>query len=88
MPKHIVERLERIDYLIRTKSTGTPKQLAAKLTLSERCVRNYISVMKELGAPITYSRKRGCYCYEEPGRFNFYFSKSDWFPEEVQSNSG
>lgn len=77
MPKQIVDRLERIDYLIRTKATGTPKQLAAKLKLSERCVRNYINILRELGAPITYCRKRGCYYYQEAGRFYFTFSKSE-----------
>lgn len=76
MPKHIVKRLERLDYLICTKATGTPGQLASKLNLSERCVRRYICILKELGAPVIYCRKRKSYYYEEAGRFYFTFCKT------------
>ncbi len=69
MSKNILLRLKRLDYFIHIKATGTPKQLAAKLNIGERCVRGYISILKEFGAPITYCRKRNTYYYQEEGRF-------------------
>lgn len=69
MGKNILLRLIRLDYFIHIKATGTPKQLAAKLNIGERSVRGYISVLKELGAPIIYCRKRNTYYYQEEGRF-------------------
>ena len=73
MATQIISRLKRLDALIAAKRTGTPKQLAEKLGLSERTVRNYITTLKELGAPIHYDRKRQSYCYIEDGRFRFTF---------------
>ncbi|WP_315821834.1 helix-turn-helix domain-containing protein [Paraflavitalea speifideaquila] len=65
--------MKRLDALIAAKRTGTPKQLAEKLGLSERTVRNYITTLKELGAPIHYDRKRQSYYYIEDGHFRFTF---------------
>lgn len=57
--------LIRIDELIRTKLTGTPKQLAQKLEISERSVHYYIAFMKnEMKAPIVYDSKNETYLYE------------------------
>lgn len=55
----------RLHDLIRTKKTGTPKQLAHKLDISERNVNYYIAFMRnELKAPIIYDRKLETYLYE------------------------
>jgi predicted DNA-binding transcriptional regulator YafY len=72
----MIERLNSLDYYIRTKSTGTPKQLADKLNLCERQAREYISLIRQLGAPVKYDRSRNTYYYEFEGEFNFKFSKS------------
>ena len=57
--------LIRIDELIRTKLTGTPKQLAQKLEIYERSVHYYIAFMKkEMKAPIVYDSKNETYLYE------------------------
>lgn len=37
----------RIHELITTRQTGTPKELAVKLELSERTVYNYIAYMRD-----------------------------------------
>lgn len=76
MSKNIINRLERLDYLIRIKATGTPTELARKLNLSERCAYNYIDLLRQMGAPINYDRKRSSYYYEEHGRFHFNFLRS------------
>jgi predicted DNA-binding transcriptional regulator YafY len=73
MPKEIIIRLERIDQLIRLKATGTPRAFASKLELSERCIYNYINLMKDLGAPIRFCRYRNTYYYDGKGGFKFTF---------------
>lgn len=69
MQKHIFQRLDRIDQLIRLKGTGTPAQLAEKIGLSERTMYAYIRLMKDFGAPVVYSRERQSYYYIREGRF-------------------
>ena len=48
-------RLQKIDKLIRLKSTGSPNELAEKLNIPKRQVFNYIKDLKELGAPIEFN---------------------------------
>ncbi len=63
-----IERLRYLDSLIQTKATGTVKQLAKKLDISEISVLQYIKAMKEMGCPIKYCRRRNCYYYTEEGK--------------------
>jgi hypothetical protein len=60
-----LERIERIDALIRRQNTGTPKNLADKLEISERQVYNCIEELRNLGLPIEYCRNRQTYYYGE-----------------------
>ncbi|TXJ22273.1 MAG: HTH domain-containing protein [Chitinophagaceae bacterium] len=69
MPQKIVERLERIDYLIKTKSTGSPAEFAVKLGISRSRLYEYLNLLKNKGAPIVFSRKRKCFYYETEGSF-------------------
>jgi len=55
------------------KATGTPKELAEKIDVSERLLYDYLNEMKELGAPIYYDKERCCYCYSEEVKFEFGF---------------
>jgi len=73
MQKEIFHRLTRIDQLIRIKGTGTPAQLADKIGISERSTYEYIRLMKDFGAPVSYSRGRKSYYYQEEGRFTISF---------------
>ena len=68
-----LERIERIDQMVRRKATGSPKTLAQKLDVSERSVHRLIDLMKNMGAPIFYSLSRQSYCYEESVEFKFGF---------------
>lgn len=62
----------RIHELITARQTGTPKELAEKLELSERTVYNYIAYMREeLKAPIVYNTALANYCYEEECQLSF-----------------
>lgn len=67
MPKKIIERFNNINRLIKTKSTGTPDQLAKRIHVSKRTIFEFIKVMKEFGAPIKYDRYRRTYFYEDGG---------------------
>lgn len=52
--------------------TGSPKELASKLLISERSVYNYIAFMKfELQAPIQYNYHKMTYVYHKPWEFKF-----------------
>ena len=62
----------RIDKLIVKEMTGSPKQLASKLCITERSVYNYIAFMKnEMNAPIKYSYQRISYIYNDDWDFKF-----------------
>ena len=73
MQKEIFQRLNRIDHLIRIKGTGTPSELADKIGMSERSTYEYIRLMKEFGAPVSYSRQRKSYYYQQDGTFTIRF---------------
>ena len=64
--------IKRLHDFVMTERTGTPKELALKLGLSERSVYNYISFMKnEMNAPITYDNQKGNYFYTRVCELNF-----------------
>ena len=71
--KSLLHRLIRLDYLIHLKSTGTPSHCAQKIGVSERSLYDYLKLLKEMGAPIKFSRNRGTYYYGEDGRFKISF---------------
>jgi predicted DNA-binding transcriptional regulator YafY len=77
MQKDILQRLTRIDYLIRIKGTGTPMRLASKLGLSVRSVYEYLNLMREFGAPIKFDSYRETYYYETEGSFLVSFLEGD-----------
>lgn len=72
-----IDRIKRIDGLIRRKATGTPTTFADKMGISKRRIYEYIVELKELGAPIEYNRNRGSYEYAEDGFFDISFHKRD-----------
>lgn len=64
--------IKRLHTLLLSERTGTPKELASKLGLSERSVYNYISFMKsEMNAPIIYDNQKGNYFYVRACELNF-----------------
>ncbi len=66
-------RIEQLDQLIRLKSTGTPKQLAKKLGISESAwFKLREELITEFGFPIAYSRRAKTYYYKDP---DFKFSE-------------
>jgi hypothetical protein len=58
------ERLKRIDDLIRRRATGTPKELADKIGVSERWIYECLKEIKLLGGALKYCDKSKTYFYE------------------------
>jgi predicted DNA-binding transcriptional regulator YafY len=71
--KSLLHRLIRLDYLIHLKATGKPADCAHRIGISERSLYDYLKLLKEMGAPIKFSRNRGTYYYNEEGRFRISF---------------
>ena len=71
--KSLLQRLIRLDHLIRFKSTGTPADCAHKIGISERSLYDYLKILKDLGAPVRFSRGRQTYYYTEGGHFYISF---------------
>lgn len=66
-----IRKIVRLHKLIKNQRTGSPKELAEKIGVSERSVYNYIGYMKiELNAPISYEEEKRSYCYEYDCDFN------------------
>ena len=71
-----LNRIRRLDDLIRRKSTGSPKELANKLDISERWLYVLLDELKnELGCPIQYDRRRRSYIYGEKGKICIGFTR-------------
>ena len=63
-----LNKIERMDLLIRTNATGSPTDFALRMGMSTRTLFNYINFMKtQLRAPIEYSTTLQSYFYKERG---------------------
>ena len=58
-----VERLKRIDDLIRRKATGTPEEFASRLGVGKTILMEELRELKQLGADVHYCKVRQSYCY-------------------------
>jgi len=63
-----LERIERIDQLIRLKATGSPKEFARKLGISKSTLYEYLKNIKNIGADITYDKNNNSFRYLENGK--------------------
>ncbi|HEX6981742.1 MAG TPA: HTH domain-containing protein [Balneolaceae bacterium] len=72
-----ITRIRRLDAMIRRKSTGSPKELADKLDISERWLYKFLEELKEeFDCPIIYDHYRESYVYEEQGEMIIGFRKN------------
>ncbi len=65
--------LQRIDHLIRTRGTGTPKDLSNRLEISECSVYRMIDKLRNMGLPVLYDKKAQTYYYDRPVKWNVEF---------------
>ena len=77
------EILKRMDALIKRNATSDPKSFCKKLGISLRTLHRYIQYLKDLGAPIDYSRQRTTYFYFLAGNLNF----TQWVEESPKGDS-
>ncbi len=71
-----LNRIRRLDALIRQKRTGPPRVLADKLGISERWLYIFLEELRtELDCPIYYDRMRRSYIYDKPGKVIIGFTK-------------
>lgn len=66
-----LRQLERLDQLIRLKATGSPKDLAQRMDVSERTIYNLMDNLRTFGAEVGYCRNRESYYYENDIKFRF-----------------
>ena len=70
-----VDRALQADQLIKMKATGTPKQFADKLGISERLLYDFLDELKyDFDCPIAYCNRRRSYYYTCDGKMNFGFA--------------
>jgi len=80
----ICQRLTYIDKLIKQKATGTPKEFAEKLGVTERAWYKYRDeLVNDLNLPINYCPFTRSYVYTEEGHFEIGFRK---IPKEEAAN--
>ena len=73
-----LEKLDRMDNLIRRKATGTPDEFAERLGMKLRTLYEVISYLKEaLKAPIVYNSSRLSYEYIYPPKFHLGFERDN-----------
>jgi len=68
------QRISRLHDLIRRQATGSAKDCAQRLDISERQLYNTLELMRELGAPIYFDAPTGSYCYKYDVSWSFGFT--------------
>ena len=64
----MINKIHRIDQLIRLKATGQPHELAQRLGVSPSTIYKYLDTMKDaLAAPVSYCHARRSYVYDQEG---------------------
>ena len=66
-----LERLHQLHGLIKNENSGTPKQIARKMQISERSIYRLIEKLKDLNAEVCFDRKRNTYYYLSPFELQF-----------------
>jgi hypothetical protein len=86
-----LERLKRINLLIRKEKTGTPEEFAEQLGICQSHLFGLIEELKIMGAPIAYSRTRQTYFYtmdfEIKLQYSLAFIKKDQLKEIIGGNT-
>ena len=80
-----LDRIKKMDDLIRRKATGTPEEFAEKMGLSRIALLKYIKLLKEMNAPIEYDYNRRSYHYLFPCHLKLGFESKVLCDEELIS---
>ena len=66
--------VQKINRMIKSARTGSPKEFADELGISESHFHRYIEELQEMGVPIQYSRARRTYYYENNTELSLSYS--------------
>jgi len=69
-----LERLKRMNELIRACKTGTPEQLSVRLNISRRQLYADLDYCRDLGVKIEYSKQRQTFFYSNGKELEIHFS--------------
>lgn len=70
-----IDRLRRMDDLIRKRATGPPDEFAKRLGIKKSTLMIYLKEAKELGAPVMYCRDSQTYYYGADVYFTVSYSE-------------
>jgi len=68
------QRIQKINRMIKSASTGSPREFADELGISESHFYRCIDELQDMGVPIQYSRARRTYFYENNTELSLSFS--------------
>lgn len=83
-----LERLRKIHEFIKVANTGTPKEFAIRLQLSESQLYNILEDLKIKGFPISYSKSLKSYVYIDDCELEIIYSIKLITPQEKIKISG
>jgi predicted DNA-binding transcriptional regulator YafY len=86
--KSFINRLSHLDHLIQFRRTGRPSACATKIGISERSLYDYLKLMKDMGAPVKFSRAKGTYYYDSSGNLKIGFVDQKGMPPSQSMESG
>lgn len=65
-----LDRISRMHKLVSRQRTGTPSEFASQLGVSRTTLYEMIDELRSRGAPISYSKSRRTFFYDEPFEIN------------------
>lgn len=83
-----VDRLKRMDSLIRRKATGTPEKFAEKLGICKSMLMMNLNEMKRMGAPIKYDMLEQTYFYDQSCKLRCEFEISSKEMTQLRGGRG
>jgi len=83
-----IQLIERVDQLIRLRATGSPRNLARRLAISEASLYRLIETLREMGAPIEFSVCYQSYVYSSEVKFICGFFLKELSNKEIQIING
>ncbi len=83
-----LERLQQIHLLIKSETTGSPRELANRMHISERLVYHLIEQLKDFSADIAYDRSRKTYYYCDDFQLHVIISVSVMSNNEITTIFG
>ena len=69
--------IEYLDFLLQQGNAGTAPEIADKLGVSERTVRNYFEQLESIKVPVEYNAILRTWKYSRPGRLTLCFIEDE-----------